>query len=134
MQDQAVQLLDLACRSQIALKQGVLDLASLQLARSTARAGSVQQTLPTPVQLEALKIPGVGWHGPAHKILHLMLLDAEVPASSAGEDSSLGQGRSVALGFAPPADVHAVALPGRVLPVAACEASSKRRFNPAGWS
>ena len=47
MQGQALQVLDLACRSQIALKQGVLDLASLQLARTTARAGSGQQTHPT---------------------------------------------------------------------------------------
>ena len=33
MQDQALQVLDLACRTQIGLKQGVLDLASFQLAR-----------------------------------------------------------------------------------------------------
>ena len=120
------------------LKQGVLNLASLQLARfhRTGRlyAGSIPLDPAHSSSTGGAEDPREGWHGPDHNILHLMLLDAEVPASSAGEDSSIGRGRSVALGFAPPADVHAVALPGRVLPVAACEASSKRRFNPAGWS
>ena len=159
MQAQALQVLDLACRTQIGLKQGVLDLASFQLARyqrtgrlcagyippdpahpsstggaedprrgmrtTTARSASSTPTAPTARSSTTCVWPS----SPIDPGADTVSLHAEVPASSAGEDSSVGRGRSVAMGYAPSStDLPAVAPPGRALPAAASEASSKRRL------